>query len=289
MNTSPAPQMQSPNNDNSGVAINNNIVQFSIHGTLSNCIALECSFKEKFGFQYCKVVPNLNENNAIHLKSLGIAGAEFINKQIHEGQHKLIGLGFGQTLSACVDYIPYRDKCDVEFVSLSGGLTPQFGISPYDVIHRIAYRTNAPSYIVPSLMYLPSIENKNSLLAQPEFQSVYNKMLKSSLKIVGIGQISEDTSMLQTSIWDKDNLLHVQKKGAVGEILGHFFNEEGEALELDYSDNMMNPTLDSIRRTDTIAIAGGIKKVSAITALSKSGYLNGLIIDEQTAQKIMEL
>lgn len=266
----------------------NNIVQFSIHGDLSSCAELENHLKEKFGFEYCKVVPNLNENTPIPLKALGIAGATFIEKQITQQNHAVIGLGYGQTMSACINYIQHRDSCDIEFVSLSGGLTPQFSISPYDVIHRIAYRINAKSYIIPAPMYMASLEEKQTLLDRPEFQAVFNKITESSLKIVGIGTVDEHASTLQTGIWAEDTLLHLKKQGAVGEILGHFFNADGQALELDFTNKMITPPLDNLKETCVFAIAGGAEKTSAIRAISKSGYLEGLITDEQTAENILK-
>ena len=85
------------------------------------------------------------------------AGASLLLRVIHEGNHNIIALGHGRTLAAIVDHLPRIPAQHMSFVALLGGLTTSFSADPYDVIHRIAYRTGATGYFLPMPFFANSV------------------------------------------------------------------------------------------------------------------------------------
>lgn len=76
-------------------------VKFIIDGEISECVSLENRISEKYGLEYCEVVPNVDDDD-VPLGLLGIAGAKFLQREIVNAEKGLIGLGHGRTLAACV-------------------------------------------------------------------------------------------------------------------------------------------------------------------------------------------
>ncbi|RWJ57408.1 MAG: sugar-binding transcriptional regulator, partial [Mesorhizobium sp.] len=86
----------------------------------------------RYGLDYCEVVPDF-DGEELPLKALGIAGAQFLKREIERGEDTLIGVGHGRTLAACVEYLPRISAEKTRFVSLLGGLTRKFSANPHDV------------------------------------------------------------------------------------------------------------------------------------------------------------
>jgi DNA-binding transcriptional regulator LsrR (DeoR family) len=76
----------------------------------------------------------------------------------------------------------------------------------------------------------------------------------------------------------------IQKSGAMGELLGHFFDEKGRPVETALSNRTFTLGREDLKNRRTVAVAGGRIKARAIRAVLESGLLNGLITDERTAQ-----
>jgi erythritol transport system ATP-binding protein len=79
----------------------------------------------------------------------------------------------------------------------------------------------------------------------------------------------------------------VRRRGALGEVLGHFFDINGRPVETEVTQRIVTLPLDKLRNRRLVALAGGVSKVAAIRAALESGLLTGLITDERTARAIL--
>ena len=85
-------------------------------------------------------------------------------------------------------------------------------------------------------------------------------------------------------------LKELEAAGAVGEMGGQFIRESGELHPCTINDCMIGLTLDELRRIpNTIAMAAGPAKVRAILGALRSGVLNALCTDQQTAAELVRL
>jgi DNA-binding transcriptional regulator LsrR (DeoR family) len=67
-----------------------------------------------------------------------------------------------------------------------------------------------------------------------------------------------------------------------------FFNEKGKPVDYLVQDIMSIELHELSRVPEVIAVAGGEQKVDAIIGASRAKYINTLITDELTAQRIFE-
>ena len=78
-------------------------------------------------------------------------------------------------------------------------------------------------------------------------------------------------------------------QGAVGDMLSHFLDENGNLLNHDVEDRLISASLDTIKNLDNvIGVAAGNSKIPAIRAVLRGAYLDVLITDEYTAQQLLE-
>ncbi len=219
--------------------------------------------------------------------ALGHAGANFMRREIEHGDHEVIGIGHGRTLSAAVVYMPRVMANDLRFVSLLGGLTRNFAANPHDVMHRIAEKTGMPAYMMPVPFFANTAEDREVLLAQRGVTTVFDMGCRAELKIVGIGTVDAQAQLVTSGMIELGELEEIANLGGVGEMLGHFFNANGQWLETALTGRTIAASVENADMSRIVALAGGLSKVDAIRAVLKSGRLYGLITDERTAKALI--
>lgn len=269
-------------------AQNSGLVQIAVKATAASCLELENKLAEAYGLGLCRVAMDLPEAECIPLRSLGAAGGEWLGQVLAQGSHKAIGISHGRTIAAMVENLWQRPATDAVFVSLLGGLTRSLAANPYDVIHRLAQKTGAESYLMPVPLFANSAEDREIMVAQSMLTEAFSRMGSVTLAIVGIGDVA---STLGASLTGEDHAGHIERLhrcGAVAEILGQFIDAEGNKISTPLDGRTMALDLEDLRGRDVVAIAGGAEKLDPIRAALKSGLLTGLIVDEATARVLVD-
>ncbi len=203
------------------------LVKVYIDGEVSECVELEQKLSARYGLDYCEVVPDFDADD-LPLKALGISGAQFLKREIERGETALVGVGHGRTLAACVEYLPRTTSNNTRFVSLLGGLTRKFSANPHDVIHRLAERTGAEAYVMPVPFFANTVEDRDVLFSQRGVREVFDLAKTADLLLVGIGTAEREASLVSTGMIEMSEIEEIQKGGGKGELLGHFFDEDGQ-------------------------------------------------------------
>lgn len=262
------------------------LVKVFVDGYVAECVELENVISDRFGLSYCEVVPEF-DSEELPLKALGLAGARLLMREMVSDDVSLIGVGHGRTLAACVQYLP-RTPTGVQFVSLLGGLTRKFSANPHDVIYRLAERTSAEAFVMPVPMFANTADDRDVLLGQRGIGEVLGLARSADLLLAGIGTALPEASLVATGMISGPEMEELKKGGAVGELLGHFFDADGKPFETSLSNRMLALGREDLQDRRIVAVAGGKIKVAAIRSILKSGCLAGLITDERTAKALAE-
>ncbi len=261
------------------------LVKITIDGDVSGCLELEAELTERYGLDYCEVAPDLHEDG-LPVRALGSSGAAYLKRELQSGRNAIIGFGHGRTLAAIVGQLPRMTAGDAVFVSLLGGLNRNFAANPHDVMHRLAEKTGAAAYFMPVPFFANTEEDRKVLLSQRGVSDVMDMAVRSDLKVVGIGTVDPNASLVSSGMIQSEEIDDVIAKGGVGELLGVFFDLEGKPVENSLSGRAMSAGQVSLEGTRIVAIAGGAEKTNAIRAVLASGRLSGLITDERTARTL---
>ena len=264
------------------------LVRVFVDGNISGCVELEQRLAAAFHLDFCEVAPDLGDD-ALPLKALGVLGARYLHRVLERQEHGVIGVGHGRTLAAAIEHLPRIAAGSARFVSLLGGVTRKFSANPFDVIHRIAERTGAESYVMPVPLLVNSAEDKAMLTSQPGIRDVLALSHEASLLLVGIGTVDRDASLITSGMIEASEIAKIKAAGGVGEALGVFFDACGRPLETDLTARTLSFDFTDGKKRQTVAIAGGARKAAAIAAVLSSGFVSGLITDERTAREIAGL
>ena len=263
------------------------MVRVFIDGDIANCLRLEQQLCRAYGLKFCEVAPNVDDE-ALPLRSLGVIGARTLRLACEKGEDKVIGLGYGRTIAACVAQLPKVNASAVRFVSLLGGFTRRFAANPFDVINRIVERTGAEAYVLPVPFCVNSAEDRAILMAQRGIEEVFALARSATLRFTGIGIVDVRNASLATSgMIEPQEFEEVARAGGCGEILGHFFDASGRHVKTELSGRITSLAYDDLKRGKLVAVAGGTQKPAAIRAVLSSGLLHGLLTDERTAAGLL--
>ncbi|MBO0794098.1 MAG: RNA polymerase subunit sigma-70, partial [Ktedonobacteraceae bacterium] len=110
-----------------------------------------------------------------------------------------------------------------------------------------------------------------------------------TIALVGIGTV-EPSGLLASSgnIFSPEELDMLRVAGAVGDICLRFFDASGTPVTTPLNDRVIGMKLDQLRQVKrAVGIAGGQQKISAIRGALQGRYINVLITDRFTAQRLL--
>jgi len=102
---------------------------------------------------------------------------------------------------------------------------------------------------------------------------------------------NSDASHAPTISWASSaaTTLEPSAKGAVGDISGRFFDIAGNPVVTELDERILALSLGDLQTiSPVVAAAGGDDKVEAILGALWGGYLDVLIVDEETAGKVLK-
>jgi DNA-binding transcriptional regulator LsrR (DeoR family) len=263
------------------------IVKVTIDGDVAELVELEERLAKRFGLSYAEIVPDLFEEG-LPLRALGTAGANYLMRVIESQPQSVIGVGHGRTLAAAVREMRHVAGGDVRFVSLLGGLTRNYAANPHDVIHRLAEKTGAQAYVMPVPFFANSVEDRTVLLSQHGVSDVFKLAASADLMMVGIGTTEPHAQLVASRMVEMSEITEVKSQGGLGEILGHFFDKNGQPVETPLTLRTLSLGLEELKGSHIVAIAGGAEKTCAIRSVLMSGLLGGIITDERTAYALVQ-
>ena len=266
-------------------AARDGIVRVLVDGPIGGCIELEQALIVRFGLRTCRVVPNLGEDS-LPVQALGQAGAALLRARLEgAGARTVLGLGHGRSVAACVRYLPQLDTPGLRLVSLLGGLPRLRAANPYEMVHLFAERTGAEAWLVPVPFFASSAGDRPVLLAQRGVAEALALACDASLCLVGVGEAGPDAFLCQAGAVTAAEIKELRAIGAVGEVLGQWFDAEGRLVAAALHERVIAAPLAQLQ--GLTAVAGGPTKVRAIQAVLRARVLDGLITDDETARQVL--
>ncbi len=262
-------------------AVKENIVEIKIHNPQKDCEDLQSRICKEFSIKKCIVTAVSSKNESLRHTMTVNKASEYIISIIKDGKKK-IALSWGRTVRDLINTIPE--------ISTNGNIVfPLFGATDNESIYfssnelarSMADKTGADV----KYAWFPYLADSNEDQKLLKKLSYYKKMQdlwdNADVAIVGIG----NTKILD--IFGKTFGYSEKHSRVTGDIATHFFDENGELIKL-YK-NTLCASADNIKNAkETVGIACGDDKVTAICGALRTGMIDTLITDEYTARRIIE-
>ncbi|NLG98331.1 MAG: sugar-binding transcriptional regulator [Chloroflexi bacterium] len=252
---------------------------------------IETKLAQSYGVKEVIIVDSVDDNEDQIMRDIGSAAAYYLEQTIKPNE--IIGLSsWSKTLMAMVDAMnPLPKPAGAEVIQVLGGMgNPEVESHAVHLVRRLAVLVRGKAVFLPAPGVVSSAEMKHLYLQDQYVANAIDMFQKVTLCLVGIGSV-EPSDMLASSgnVFSPEELDHLRKEGAVGDICMRFFDADGNPIKNEASERVIGMDLDQLRRVRRcVGVAGGKRKIAAIRGALRGGYINVLITDINTAKALIE-
>ena len=256
------------------------IIQFSVREGDSKRMIVERELITQFGLKDAFVVPSpLNEQDIN--ESVAQAAAMYIHERLEKTGY--INMGYGDTSSRILNHLANICEFPVNVVSLTGGVN-------YYLPNTRSSIFNAKLYLTPAPLLMASEDIVKAMEQEPSVKQIRHMATLAQMSIVGIGGVDSNATLLTNGTLNHSDVLLLSMQGAVGDMLCHFIDKDGNVIQSSLERILMSTPLEQLKEmNNSIGVAGGSTKSEAILAALKGNYLDVLITDETTATNVLRL
>ncbi len=253
------------------------IVEIRINPNYMKMFEIEDELKEKSKLEHVVIVPDTSDIN----EALCQGTAHLLN-DVLESKGKL-GVGLSGTLKNLHHFVR-EDKVSFDsIVSICGASYPDLSMAPLNVGFTLADALDVSYYTIWAPV-LVSDESNSIMIKKDKYISKVLDMARAvDYAIVGIGEVNS-SKLTEIGYISDQELQDVVNQGAAGEIIGHYYDIEGNKIDTPISDRLIS--VDFPMTSPVIGVAGGNNKVLPILGAIKTGYITALVVNESTAREL---
>jgi DNA-binding transcriptional regulator LsrR (DeoR family) len=271
-----------------GQAREQRIVEIHVHAIPVLHLELENKLKELFSLQDVVVAPS-HPDEQYRRYSVARSVAGYLERHLVDGS--VVTIGLGRNTGETTTFFQPPRQIDCTFVSAMGG-SPYFGasINPNEICGRFATRSGGKSQLLYAPVYVESRRVRDMILAQDTVNQTMIVAQHASIALMGIGTPSDDAILVEAGCLSLAEVQRLRDIGAVGEILGHYYDEQGQSVNSDLDGRLIALGMDDLRKIPlVVGIASEIEKRQAILGALRAQVLHTLIIECQLALAVLRL
>lgn len=269
------------------LAVSEKLIKVRLDHPIAHCMELSVRIVEKFGLKSCEIVPS-DPDAPSSIVGVAQAGAAEMERHLKSKHPKIITIGTGRALRACVEQLSPMDCPRHSIVSLLGNMMSDGSATAYNVVIRMAERVNARHYPMPLPVHARSSEERRILHSQEPVHNILELARQADVTFVGIGNMDEGSPIYVDGFLTRDELRAYHKAGAVGEIISWAYDGDGYIIDGLVNDRVNSAPLIVNSPNPVFGIAAGEAKVTAIRGALKRKLVNCLITNEYTASRLLE-
>jgi DNA-binding transcriptional regulator LsrR (DeoR family) len=248
---------------------------------------LERSLKSELGVDAVVIRSTTGSRIQDLRQALGYFAAPVVSTWIRSGQ--VVAIAGGRTMRALVDHMrPTEPTEGVTVVQAMGSIDSAAGA--YDAMElgrRLASTWSGSFLTLNTPAILPDAEMCRQLQRLDQIRVVFNRLAKADLALVGIGSL-DNSVFLERKVIAPREIAALRDAGAVGEILGRFYDCDGRECDTKFRDRVFSLSLDKLRRVPQVAaVVSGSDRSAAVVAAIRGGLIKTLIIDQGGAAAIL--
>lgn len=251
---------------------------------------LEDRLRERYDIDEAIVADCMEDREEQILSSIGDAAAHFLESTMRDGE--VIGISsWSQTLLRMVDKIhPMKRVAAKKVVQTLGGMgNPSVEMHATQLTMRLSRLTQAEPILLPAPGVAASTASRLVLVSDPFVRSAMDEFRNITLALLGIGAVQPSEVLARSgNVFTREELDALTRMGAVGDISLRFFNIVGEPVAAPLDERVIGMSLDEIKKIPrVVALAGGERKTAAIRGALLGRFIDVLITDRFTAQKLL--
>jgi DNA-binding transcriptional regulator LsrR (DeoR family) len=270
------------------------IVEIRVHGDRLADIRRESELAARFGLRDAIVVAPDDNPGGVR-EALARAAARYLTTVLAQETRRrshgatLVGLGWGHTLGAMARYVdpPTGRARRVRLVELMGAPDAAWASETRATL-RLSERMGVHAVYLNAPAVVSTSAIQASLLGDAQVRRALAEGAKADVAFVGVGSLTREYAQPSLRPVRDGEAEMLRRQGAVGDILGMYFNIRGERVEGTVGDRTLALDWDALAALPlVVGVAGGAGKGAAVLGALRSGVLKALITDQATADFVV--
>jgi DNA-binding transcriptional regulator LsrR (DeoR family) len=224
-------------------------------------------------------------------RDLGAAAAFYLETTLKPSD--VVGISsWSASLLAMVEAMhPNPRAAGARVVQILGGIgNPGAEAHATHLTRRLANLVSGTATLLPAPGAVGSADAKRVMLKDRYVQEATALFKSVTVALVGIGAV-EPSKLLAASgnVFSPQELKSLSAHGAVGDICLRFFDAAGVPVQTPLNDRVISMELAQLKQVRrVVGIAGGKRKIAAIRGALAGGWINTLITDRTTAERLLQ-
>jgi lsr operon transcriptional repressor len=267
------------------------LVSINLNADHLDAFEVSSELRRTFDLTEALVVPDHDKEPADHHllnARLGLGGAQFMSTHLRPGGS--LGVGWGETVSRVIASTNFGAVGPVHMVTLTGGVDGYLQTILSSKGEGGTEPEATTATIIPTPIVASTPKLAAALKAEPAIQQVLTQACGVDQAIVGVGTPAADATIVQMGYLAADDVRQLHDRGVVGDILGQFFDGDGQVVSLPIHDRRIGIELSELASIPkVVGVAGGLHKAEAILGALRGGFLDVLVTNELVALRLLEL
>jgi DNA-binding transcriptional regulator LsrR (DeoR family) len=264
------------------------IVEITVHVHPDIGLQVEAALVSEFGLNQVLLVNDQTDESG-QRASVARAAAGLLRRRLSDGD--VVALGLGRNVGAVPDFIGTPPPRAATFVSAIGG-SPlvDTGVNPNEICRRLAEAFGGSAEVLYAPAYAETPTVRDAFINHDGVREVLERARTANVALIGIGNARDDSAVVRMGCFSVSEMRRLRERGAVGDVLGSFFDVDGHAVVDGIGDRVV-----AIGRVDleaigcVVAICSERDKGDAILGALRSGMVNVLVTNLSTARIVLEL
>ena len=164
------------------------------------------------------------------------------------------------------------------------------GVNPNEICRRLAEAFAGTPEVLYAPAYAETPAVRDAFINHDDVRDVLERARAANVALIGIGNANDDSAVVRMGCFSVAEMRRLRDRGAVGDILGSFFDADGHAVVDGIGDRVV-----AIERADlegikcVVAICSERDKGDAVLGALRSGMVNVLVTNLSTARTVLEL
>jgi len=267
------------------------IVDIRIRGIWREVTQLQAALEHRFAIKEALVMASESRGYAQIIQGLGVLAANRLMGILESNM--ILGISWSTGVYQVVSALrTARQKgvTVVQLVGTAGSVNPI--LDGPDLTRWLAQTLCGKYKYLPAPLLASDAASREAIVRQPVVRETIEMGATANIALVGIGGVWPPTlsSLFQAKYLDEQNLKAIKEQGGVGDICGHFYDLQGQPLDLDIHRRLIGVSWEALHRIPlVVGVAGGREKAAAILGALRSKVIDYLITDSNAATRVLEL
>lgn len=273
-------------------ATDEGIVRITINAPRGTYPQLEDQLRGRYGLAEAIVAECYEDREEAILSAVGSAAAYYFETTL--SPNEVIGIScWSSTLLRMIDAIhPVKRVQAEKVIQILGGIgNPTVQGHATQITTRLAALVGADPVLLAAPGVTASSAARLVMLGDGYVRTAMEEFRRITTALVGIGTLEPSYGLHNSgNSFAADELADLAKRGAVGDICLRFFDASGRRVESPFDERIIGISLEELEKVPrVVAAAGGAQKTVAIHGALLGGWVNTLITDKFTAERVLSL